>query len=189
MKTGGRVRRHTELRAKRWGVRPAPKDANWREDYMPEWMTKEEAPKYTAFELSWFAFVRTLPCCASHLGLCRGPMQAAHVALSADQKGTGMKVPHTQTVPLCHKHHADWDGRSGQANNPFAGMTKDERYTLAAEWVDDVRQAAIPPESDRALADELERMGIGKVIGNGADGWAWMPGPLAEVDPVAIGAP
>lgn len=178
---GGPVTRHTTLRAKRWGVKPAPKVENWRKDFMPEYVTKEKGPKYTAFELAWFAYVRSLPCAASHLGRCWGPMQASHLTLSADQKGTAMKVPHRQTGPLCKRHHDFWDGRN-RKDNPFDALSKDDRYEMAQAWLEVVHEAATPGD-DRDHADELERLGLGKVTGNGTPyGWNWLPGHLSEAD-------
>ncbi len=146
---------------------------------MPERMAAAR-PKYTPFELAWFSFVRLMPCRAKHLGRCDGDVVAAHITLSANEKGWGMKVPHDQTAPLCCKHHDDWDGRNGRTGNPFADMPKEERYTLGAEWVADVREAAIPDERDQA--NDYETIGIGKVIGDGTPtGWRWLPGPLTEV--------
>jgi hypothetical protein len=179
------LRRGGRLTASRWGVYSVKRD-NWRRDFLPS-MTEEPAPKYTAFELAWFAFVRTLPCCASRFGRCFGPMQAAHLTLNANQKGWGMKVPHDQTAPLCLWHHDCWDGRAGQANNPFAGWSKDRRYDFAAGVVENVRRAAVP--EDRAQAYALAELRIGVVIGDGTPtGFSWLPGCWSDVDAVGLAA-
>jgi hypothetical protein len=185
VKRGGYLERRTpiergeSLRATQWGTRPKKPDPTaWRAAFMPE-MLAPPAPKYTAFEIAWFAFVRTFPCCAAHLGSCDGDIVAAHAALSANQKGMGMKVPHDQTVSLCWRHHGFFDGALGEAGNPFAGMTREERYEMARPWVEAVRKAAIPGDSrDDALA--LEEIGIGRVVGDAA-AWHWVPGGDAEV--------
>lgn len=181
-----RLERGEPLRATKWGTRKKPPKASWRDEFMPDRMAPE-APKYTAFELSWFAYVRTLPCCAAHLGRCWGPMAAAHLTLSADQKGTSMKVPHDQTGPMCTRHHDFWDGRSGRKGNPFDGWSREKRYGFASACLEIVHEAATPGD-DRAHADELERLGLGNVIGNGRDGWNWLPGHLVEVEPAALGS-
>lgn len=133
--------------------------------------------------LPYILFVKTLPCLASWAAGCSGRVQACHVATSADQKGTGMKVPDAQAVPLCRKHHDDWDGRAGQARNPFAGWSKDERYALATEWVSATQLLAIPEDRESALV--LEALGLGRIIGDGAGSWSWLPGSLDEV-PVEV---
>lgn len=173
------LERGKPLRATKWGTRPRAKKASWRDEYMPERMA-DDAPKLTPFEKAWLSFVRSLTCCCAHLGGCRGRSQASHITLSANQKGTGMPVNIQQTVPHCDFHHKCWDGRQGRTGNPFNDLSKEERYALGTEWVDAVMLSATP-EGDRAQADELERWGIGKVIGDGSDSWAWLPGGLTEV--------
>jgi hypothetical protein len=179
------VKRSEPLRALRWGVRKAPREPSWRDQYMPGRRAPAE-PKYTAFELAWFAFVRTLPCCASLLSRdsrCWGPMQAAHLALNANQKGTGMKVPHDQTAPLCQRHHEDFDQHKGV----FAEWSRDRRYDWAGDVVANVRRASTP--EDRSQADYLADLGIGVVIGDGTPtGFRWLPGSFGEVGATGIAA-
>lgn len=127
----------------------------------------------------YLAFVRTLACCASSAGGCRGRIEAAHITTSADQKGVGMKVPDNQAVPLCRRHHGDWDGRNGSTGNPFAGFLRTERYALGAEWVAATQLAAIPEDLEAAW--ELERLGLGEVLREvHGDGWAWRQLAWAE---------
>jgi hypothetical protein len=54
-----------------------------------------------------------------HYG-CDGPIQAAHFR---DMTGVGRKEPDITCVPLCRRHHEQYD----QAKGYFAGMTRDER--------------------------------------------------------------
>lgn len=181
LKTYARLERRTPmergdgLKAKRWGAKPAPKAANWRDDFLPEHV---KPPKYTPFELSWFAFVRTMECVGARFGGCAGDMVAAHVTLSANEKGTSMKVPHGQTAPMCCKHHDDWDGRNGLKGNPWAGMSRDDRWALGATWIEDVKKAAIPGDNYEHALD-LFNLGLGTIVPCATglrDGWSWVPG-------------
>lgn len=113
-------------------------------------------------------FVRSLPCCVC--GTTRN-IEASHVALSADQKGVGIKVPHAQRVPHCggpRGCHAAWEQRKGR----FAGFTREQRYELAAVWVRTVHLLAVP--EDRNAAEHFENLGLGTIVAD-AHGWAWAP--------------
>lgn len=177
-------------RATQWGTKRKPKAKGWRHDFLPDWMTAEEAEKLTPFEKAWMKFVRTLPCCCTHLGGCRGRVQASHITLSANQKGMAMRVNVKQTVPHCDRHHRDWDGRSGVTGNPFAGMSKDQKRALGGEWVRDVLLLATPEDHDQALA--FRALGLGTIAKDEARGtWAWVPGRAAvswPTDPVLLAA-
>lgn len=182
MKRSGYMERSGPLEAKRWGVRRAPRDSNnWRRAYLPDWMTAEEAEKLTPFEKAWLRFVALQDCICAHLRGCDGDVVPAHITLSANEKGTGMKVDTRQTVPMCVRHHDFWDGRLGRAGNPFAGMKREERYERGAKWVADVQQGAKPGDSrDEALA--LQDLGLGwiELVGNG---WTWHEGTRPDDAP------
>lgn len=160
---------------------PRRAKASWRRGYLPAWMTAPDAPKYTPFELAWFAFVRRHPCFAAKHGDCEGDIVAAHITLSANEKGTAMKVPHDHTAALCCRHHDFWDGRLGRKDNPWAGWSKESRYALGRTWVAVIQKAAVPGSDDRAHALDLDDAGLGRVVGDGAAGWNWWPGPWLEV--------
>lgn len=115
----------------------------------------------------YVAFVRKLPCISCG---ARGPSEASHVATSADQKGTGMKVPDEQVVAHCRTCHRAWDGRSGK----FAGFTREQRFELAAVWVRTTQLLAVPEDRDQAEA--FEALGLGRIVGSGMLSWAWLPG-------------
>ncbi len=142
MKTGGPVKRHTELRPKRWGVKPAPKAPNWRREYLAEWLIE---PKVSKRERSGRAdeahkrFVRILPCCQCGKW---GATSAAHVATAAGQKGTALKVDDRQTIPLCDgpgSCHRYFDGAEDGPANPFRGWSKERKRRWAARMVKHVQ--------------------------------------------------
>lgn len=124
--------------------------------------------KRTPYENALAAFVRTLPCVVCGDAGPWARIEASHVATSADQKGTGMKVPHTQVVPKCRFHHVQWEERRGV----FAGWSKEKRYEMAATWLRELQLAITPEDYTGAL--ELERWGLGRVVGE-ADAWHWLP--------------
>jgi hypothetical protein len=121
--TPGRRQRHTSLRAKRWGVKPAPKDPNnWRRAYLPEWITaRTTGPKRAGSDRDdpkYLAFMRCFACawCGAE-----PPNVAAHVVTAAGQKGMSLKVPDRQAIPMCVTCHDFFDGRTDGEHNPFAG--------------------------------------------------------------------
>lgn len=180
------------LSVTKWGARKGKRVANWRDDFVITVDNEREVAEYmaagakgkTPYERALAAFVRTLPCCVcGRLPNVSALNEASHVALSADQKGMGAKVPHRQVVPKCHAHHVEWEERKGFCR----GWTRDERYAQVALWLREVEQAVTP--EDRASADELERWSLGKVIGDGTPhGFSWLPGHLTEVDLDALAA-
>lgn len=157
-RTGG-LKRGKPLRATRWGIAPR----------------KTPKRKLSRYERAWMAFCRSLPCMNCR---CRGPSDPAHMTLGANEKGTALKVDHTQCVPLCRSCHHYFDGQANGPANPFRGWTKEERYTLAAEWVAEMRLAATP--EDLNSARELERWGLGSVTEDSYSWW-WLPGNALEV--------
>lgn len=130
-------------------------------------------------------FVAMLDCAAKRLAgatRCRGEVQSAHVTLSADQKGMGMKVPGRQRVPLCAHHHDCWDGRVRQADSMFFGWDKPRRYKQAADWVEETNLAATPTADDRESALALADLGLGRIVDGEGGRWTWAPGPVKDED-------
>jgi hypothetical protein len=125
MNRTARLERHTELRPTRWGIAPKP----------------ARRKKKRVLEGPYVDFVKSLPCI--HCG-ARAPSEPAHMTLSKNEKGTGLKVRDRQCVPLCAACHDFWDGRAGRrrngVENPFLGIVGDARFEHAAKWVDDVNR-------------------------------------------------
>ncbi len=120
-------------------------------------------------------------CCAAELPgatPCRGPIQGAHMTLSANQKGHGMKTRGRQRVPMCAKHHAEWDGGERDRFSMFFGWTKPERYERAGIWVDAIQLAAMPEDREQAL--EFADLGLGRIVDGDGGRWTWEPGPVIE---------
>jgi hypothetical protein len=116
-------------------------------------------------------WISTLPCinCGR-----TGETQAAHMTLSANQKGMGMKVPDDQQVPLCWSCHAYWDGGIDGLHNPFKELDREEKWTLAAEWVRTTKLAATPGADNMDRAFELAELGLGRIVGHDDGGWHWV---------------
>jgi hypothetical protein len=171
------LRRGGRLTASRWGVYSVKRD-NWRRDFLGERDDKPE--KLTAYEKATRRFVQQLPCCVCGK---RAPSEASHVALSPDQKGVSMKVPHSQVVPKCRPCHGEWEERRGR----FVGWSRERRWEQASAWVEAVHALMTPGDSrDDALA--LEAAGLGRVIGNGGGGWSWLPGSWSDVGAAGLSA-
>lgn len=165
-----KLRRTANLKATKWGTRPKAKAKGWRADFLTP---HEKAAKLTPYEKALHAFVRRLPCVVCHRApTSRRPNEVSHCALSADEKGTGMKVPHGQVASKCRKCHSEWEERRGFC----AGWTRDQRFESAAEMVRLTIYATIP--EDREHAETLERWGLGRVVehGDGSGIWHWEPG-------------
>lgn len=174
--TYSRLERHTpiergeQLRATQWGTRKKHKVESWRDEYLD--FPDDDKPKYTAAELGYMAAVRALPCIrCGHDGTDEMPNQASHVTTSADQKGTGMKVPTSQVVSHCFECHPQWEGRSGFC----AGWSKERRYRIGARWVK-ATQATLTPDSDSFdHALDLAELGAGRVVVEATGNWHWVP--------------
>lgn len=157
--------RAAPLRASRWGIAPSKKNKR-----------ATSARNNTPYR----RFVRTLDCinCGRF-----APSDPAHVATGPGQKGTSLKVDDMQCVPLCRGPegcHRYFDGNADGPRNPFRDWTKEQKYERARAWVEATQFAATPGDS-RDAALELERLGLGRIIGNGTPGgWAWLPGSLTE---------
>jgi hypothetical protein len=157
VKRGAPMLRKTPLRAKRWGLRPRS----------PRRLTRRAA------DAPYLRFVRLLACCSCGRP---APSEASHVTLSANQKGTGMKVSDAQCVPHCRRCHREFEERRGR----FAGWSRQERWSQAAAWVAAVQLLATPETYEQALT--FAELGLG-TIEMGPDGaWSWWPatgGPMA----------
>lgn len=152
------------LRAKRWGIRA----------HAPTKRLRANNPKNDS---AYRKLVRMFECVfrfRAGYGPCRGPIEAAHLTLSANEKGMGTKVDDTQCAAICHGHHADFDQHRG----PFKGMSKQKRYALARELVDETRLLATPDDRDQALA--FAELGMGRIEETGDGAWRWVPGPARE---------
>lgn len=159
-----RAARAAPLRASRWGIAPSKKNKR-------ATSTRNNTP--------YRNFVRTLDCinCGRF-----APSDPAHVATGPGQKGTALKVDDMQCVPLCRGCHRYFDGNADGPRNPFRGWTKEQKYVRARAWVEATQLSATPGDS-RDAALELERLGLGRIIGNGTSGgWSWLSGAFAEVD-------
>jgi hypothetical protein len=66
------------------------------------------------------AWVRSLPCCASSLGDCAGPVVAHHPRHLAG--GMGMKADDNVAISLCRRHHQELH----EVRGSFAGWARDE---------------------------------------------------------------
>lgn len=156
MKRGGYIQRGTALRARRNPKR----EGTWRDD------------------TPYRAFVRTLECvCLGMPGAtrCRGRVEASHVALGPDEKGTGLKVHDRQCVPHCWQHHREWDGRAGR-RGMFEDWTRERRWEEAADWVAATQLLATPGD-DRRTAELMEQFGLGRIVEGEGGRWTWIAGP------------
>ncbi len=134
----------------------------------------EDDTPFRRFVVQLGCVVRDLPGATP----CRGPIQPAHLTLSANEKGTGMKVPDRQCAGMCSHHHDEWDGRDRSAKSTFAGWDKPERYGQARIWVDRMNLAATPEDRESALA--LADLGLGRIVDGDGGRWTWEPGPVRE---------
>lgn len=117
-------------------------------------------------------------CCAAELAgasKCSGEIQPAHMTLSPDEKGIALKVHDRQCVPLCAKHHREWDNERS-SGSMFFGWSKPERYDQAGKWVAATQLEATPGD-DRTLALDLQEMGLGRSVELEGGRWEWRPGP------------
>ena len=70
------------------------------------------------------AYVRTLPCCAPHdTAGCSGRSDPHH----AGRRGLGQKAHDHTAIPLCRKHHNDFENAAGV----FKTWKQDQRR----EWI------------------------------------------------------
>lgn len=126
---------------------------------------------YRRFVVSLGCVVKGMPGATK----CRGPIQAAHLTLSANEKGVGTKVADRQCVGMCSGHHDEWDGRDRSAKSTFFGLSKPDRYERARIWVAETQLAATPEDHDQAL--HFQEIGLGRWE---EDGSRWVPGPARE---------
>lgn len=96
---------------------------------------KKRAPRRLsrrAEDAPYVAWVREQRCCS-----CSSPERcdAAHITLSKNQKGMGMKVPDPQVVPLCRFCHRCWDEHRGG----YRGLSELERFAIGTRWVAETR--------------------------------------------------
>lgn len=180
------VRRYSTLspskgpKATKWGTKPAKKAPGWRDEFLPTWMTAPDAPKLTAFDRAYLKWIRTLECRALHIPghRCRGRMTAHH---AGRKPGMSMLAPTETAIPLCWLAHLEGIEILGDV---FKDWTRDRVRAWEDRQVAKVQLLAIP--ENRQQADEFELAGIGRVIGDGADGWSWLPGSWTEVPPSEI---
>lgn len=85
-------------------------------------------------------FVRLQPCCSCGRVATKDALNAAaHITLSRNEKGMGLKVRDEQRVALCPSDpdagtdgcHEQFDRRRGK----FDGWTDEQRYALGSIWV------------------------------------------------------
>lgn len=158
LKRKARLERGKPLRAKRWGIRAkTPKRVARRAELSPRTQ-----------------YVKAQPCinCGR-----RGPCDPAHITLSRDEKGMGMKVDDRQIVPLCRRCHRQWDTHSGQ----FDRWNDVRRYSLGRAWVVNISERwalYITPESEEH-GRHLEALGLGTMGVNEKGQPCWTPGVAA----------
>lgn len=112
------------------------------------------------------AAIRAMPCvCCGR----PGPCDAAHITLSRDQKGVGMKVSDRQRVPLRRACHRAWDQHAGK----FRGLSDDRRYELGSRWVRAVRDALVPETTADGRA--FEEIGLGRMTVDERGRDVWLP--------------
>ncbi len=127
--------------------------------------------------------VRLGYCCAASLpgaSRCSGPIQPAHMTLSANEKGFGMKTHDRQCVPLCQRHHREADNER-QPGTIFFEKTKPERYAAI-----DTNLAATPEDRDAALA--FAELGLGRLVDDDGVRFRWDPGPAPRDEDMAAAA-
>lgn len=109
----------------------------------------------------------------------RTGIEAAHMTLSRNEKGMGMKVNDGQRVSLCggpRGCHRQWDGHRGR----FAGWGDAERYEQAGAWLADVRERTTPGVDDKTHALDLQAAGLGTLNEKPDGSWSWTPGDADE---------
>lgn len=75
------------------------------------------------------AYVRGFVCILHELGQCDGPVQAAHMDAEVpyeDQGGTGLKSRDIWTLPLCSRHHGEYQDRHHQF---------EDKYNVRIKWI------------------------------------------------------
>jgi hypothetical protein len=100
-------------------------------------------------------FVQSLPCSRAGLGGGQGDVVAAHATLSANEKGTALKVDDTQVIPLCHQHHQEFDGHAQPRFT--AGWSKQDRYNWGRTQVR-LTRGAWSAKQRRDLAEDAAAM-------------------------------
>src|SRR5215468_9034822 len=78
-------------------------------------------------------FCRAFPCVMNSL-VCDGPIEASH---DRNMTGLGRKEADDRTVPMCRKHHQDWEQHKGWCE----GWTKEFRKERIAHWIRSVNRA------------------------------------------------
>lgn len=83
--------------------------------------------------------VAALPCRASSLSRCNGPVQVHHRSTGRNRvavKGADRRAHDHDSMPLCMGHHTvDWHGNTGA----FKGWSRDQRTAWEDEQVARVR--------------------------------------------------
>jgi len=78
-------------------------------------------------ETDYMLWVKTLPCCCSHLGACEGVVEADH----AGARGLGMKASDWTCIPICTLHHRQRTDFSG----PFKTWDQTMMRVLLADTI------------------------------------------------------
>lgn len=75
-------------------------------------------------DVEYMVWVRRQTCCASYLGVCRGPVEADH----AGRRGVGRKADDTTCIPLCRYHH--------RCRGSFSGVFRVWDKARMRNWLD-----------------------------------------------------
>lgn len=115
------------------------------------------ASKYASRPRDWdrMGWVKTLPCLASGMSQCFGPIEADHAGL----RGVGMKANDDTCIALCQKHHRE--------RGDFSGVFREWDRGKMRMWLD----SAI--ENTRRLYDDYRTPPTGTERIQGDVHYAW----------------
>jgi len=90
--------------------------------------------KLTAEDRRWRMWIHARPCIVethayrSGSVTCQGRIEQSH---ERNMTGLGLKAPERRSVPMCKKHHEEWEQHKGL----FAAMSKETRRESMEYWI------------------------------------------------------
>ena len=98
------------LRAKRWMRKGKPRRLDPPKPIDDYYADAPLAKSRKGSDPKYLAWLHTQPCVALMLGAHGGPIEAAH---HRNMTGLGRKEPDRNAIPLCRKHHQEFDQHRG----------------------------------------------------------------------------
>jgi len=129
MKRSAPIKRSSPMRRKAPSL--TEDNLEWRP---PRRKAPRRVAKLTADDRRWRYWIHARPCIVethayrSGSVTCLGRIEQSH---ERNMTGLGLKAPERRSVPMCKKHHEEWEQHRGVFEHP----TKEDRRELMDLWI------------------------------------------------------